>query len=133
MSRQGWGYHWSRCEGGGGGDGAAAAVGVIAAAVVIGAAGKAAPAAGRVLGEAVKIAAITVGCVLGAVVSAVVVWAAVRVRRVLRARRAAAVQVLSCPHCQGLAAPPRAIARHPVIPGAVVDDETARPAPARRR
>jgi len=123
MSRQGWGYHWSRCEGGGGGDGAAAAVGVIAAAVVIGAAGKAAPAAGRVLGEAVKIAAITVGCVLGAVVSAVVVWAAVRVRRVLRARRAAAVQVLSCPHCQGLAAAPMAIgARHPVIPGVVVDD-----------
>ena len=125
---------WQTTGGGGsGGEGLLIGAGVIIAAVVIGSAGKAASSAGHVLGEAVKIAAITIGCVLGAVVSAVVVWAAVRVRRVLCARRAAAVQVLSCPHCQGLAAPPRAIARHPVIPGAVVDDETARPAPARRR
>jgi len=124
---------WQTTGGGGGGEGLLIVVVAVVAALVLGSAGKAASAAGHVLGEAVKIAAITIGCVLGAVVSAVVVWAAVRVRRVLRARRAAAVQVLSCPHCQGLAAPPRAIARHPVIPGAVVDDETARPAPARRR
>jgi len=114
---------WQTTGGGGGGEGLLIVVVAVVAALVLGSAGKAASAAGHVLGEAVKIAAITIGCVLGAVVSAVVVWAAVRVRRVLRARRAAAVQVLSCPHCQGLAAAPMAIgARHPVIPGVVVDD-----------
>lgn len=114
---------WQTTGGGGGGEGLLIVVVAVVAALVLGSAGKAASAAGHVLGEAVKIAAITIGCVLGAVVSAVVVWAAVRVRRVLCARRAAAVQVLSCPHCQGLAAPPMAIgARHPVIPGVVVDD-----------
>ena len=114
---------WQTTGGGGGGEGLLIVVVAVVAALVLGSAGKAASAAGPVLGEAVKIAAITVGCVLGAAVAVAVAWTAVRARRALRARRTAAARVLSCPHCQGLAAPPMAIgARHPVIPGVVVDD-----------
>jgi hypothetical protein len=115
--------------GGGGGDGWLTGAGIVAAAVVLGAASKGAASAGRVLGEVLKAAAITVGCLAGLAVAAVLTVVAVRVRRVLRARRAAAARVLSCPHCQGLPAPQAAIEGHVVSPEdarAALYDEMAR-------